>query len=67
MSLKILKFLNYLGAIVLYIIIISVGKYLITSKIIEFKYEFFQYPYYLGLGVISWFPTNYMITYFKKQ
>jgi len=52
---------SWLAALVLYLIVISIGIYLLDHKIIKFKYEWIQYPYYYGLGVLSYFPANYIL------
>lgn len=55
-----------IGAITLYLIIISVGIYLIESEIVNLKYkEITIYFYYFGLGILSWFPCNKILNFYK--
>lgn len=49
-----LLILKYTGAITLWIIILSVGEYLLKTKIIEFRLDWFKYIYYFGLGVLAY-------------
>ena len=37
--------------------------YLLKSKIIEFRIHWFKYIYYYGLGIISWYPCNYILNH----
>ena len=64
---NLLIILEYIAAIVLYLIIISVGIYLLDNNIVNLKFkEITQYFYYFGLGILSWYPCNYIITHHKK-
>jgi hypothetical protein len=63
-----LLILEYIGALTLYVIIISVGIHLIETKIVSFKFDWILYFYYAGLGILSWFPCyNYIIGFHKRQ
>ena len=66
MKKTLLQILNYIGAIVLFSIIMSLGDYLLISKIINFQYDWVKYFYYLGLGILSFYPINYILNYYKK-
>jgi hypothetical protein len=60
--LKILLFiLLWIGCATLYCIIICIGNHLLITEVVNFKYKFLDYIYYLGLGIISYYPCNYMI------
>jgi len=55
--------LNWIAAVTLYLIIISIGQHLITSNIIIFKYNWISYLYYFGLGILAYYPSNYILHY----
>lgn len=62
-----LTVLEYIASIVLYIILISVGTYLLDNNIVNLKFkEITQYFYYFGLGILSYFPCIYIIGYHKR-
>ena len=61
-----LQILNWIAALTLYLIILSLSQHLLTSKIIVFKWDWVRYPYYFGIGVLSWYPTYYILNYYKK-
>lgn len=52
---------RYLAAAVLWSIIISIGTWLIATKIVVLRFEFFEYIYYFGLGVLGWYPISYIL------
>jgi len=66
MKKTLLQILNFIGAITLYLIIVSLGIHLVTSKIIVFRWDWFEYIYYFGLGILLWHPSNYLLNYYKK-
>ena len=61
-----LQILNWIAAITLYLIILSLGHHLITLKIIEFRWDWLTYFYYFGLGILIHHPVNYLLNYHKK-
>lgn len=56
-----LKINKYIACIVLYLVIISIGIYLLKIKVIDFRTDWFEYIYYYGLGIISWYPCDYIL------
>ena len=60
-----LKLHEYIACIILYLMIISIGNYLLKSKIIEFRIDWFKYIYYYGLGIVSYYPCNYILNHKK--
>ena len=61
-----LQILNWVAAITLYLIILSLGHHLITLKIIEFRCDWLRYFYYFGLGILTHHFTKYLLNYYKK-
>jgi hypothetical protein len=56
----ILTVLNMLGGTVLFIIIMSVGIYLLEENIVVLRWDWLEIPYFFGLGILTYHPLNYI-------
>ena len=52
---------EWFTCIMIILIITSIGSYLLKSKIIQFEIDWLEYIYYYGLGVLAWYPCNYIV------
>jgi len=59
--------LNLIAVYTLFLIVGSLGEHLLTSKIIEFKWDWMRYFYYLGLWLLTFYATDYILDYHKKD
>ena len=60
-----LQILNWIAAVTLFLIIISLAQYLIASKIVAFRWDWMVYFYWFGIGILSSYPTNFILKYHK--
>lgn len=68
---KIISFLIFsfsmLACIVLYSITLSITDYLITSKIVVLRFEWALYLYKFGVGILLYYPCNYILNHKKSK
>jgi len=53
--LKLFLIMDYIAAIILLVIIFSIAQYLIENEIVKLRHELFEYIYYFGVGVLSYY------------